>query len=311
MAHGFFLKGKDCARDYANFRGKRRWKEARNYANQLWALYEPLADAHFQKDARKHFLERYWEMYVAVALMANGRRPVRHGNSGPEFYFSFRGKRVWVEAIVPNSGVGPDQVRENDPADNFRVPVEKILLRYTAVLREKVSKLERDIARGIVSSSDSYVVAINGRAIPYAWAGGVLPYMIQAFLPIGSLSLTFDRRTKSIVDRSFERREAIPKQSGAVVSTMPFLDDRYRGVSVAIHSGVDAANLPRRLGADFFVLHNPLASNPLPMEVFAQWRQYVFRGNQLTYVPPSRRTSRRRMAPELRHVLRAPILKFE
>ena len=49
-----------------------------------------------------------------------------------------------VQAIAPNAGEGDDQVKKNDPADDFRVPVERILLRYTAALREKQLKLEKE-----------------------------------------------------------------------------------------------------------------------------------------------------------------------
>ena len=91
MGTTFFLRGKDCSRGYSNFRGMRQWTQMRQYANSLWAIYEPYADTHFRQDGRNHLLERYWEMYLTVALMANGAKPVRMSASGPEFYFPFRG----------------------------------------------------------------------------------------------------------------------------------------------------------------------------------------------------------------------------
>lgn len=306
MAKTFFLRGQDCSRGYANFRGMRKWKELRRYANSLWALYEPYADSHFREDARNHFLQRYWEMYLTVALMANGSTPIRSGAIGPEFHFVYRNKRVWVEATAPSAGSGADEIKENDPSDNFSVPVERILLRYTAALREKQRKVAKDVAKGIVGPADPYVVAVNCRGIPYAPWGNTLPYMVQAVFPVGPFVLTFDRRTKRITDRSYERRESVMKKSGAQVPTTAFLDPSYASISAAIHSSIDAANNLRRLGGDFYVIHNPRARNPLPLEAFAQWPQYVYANDRLTCIPPSRRTSRRRMAPALRAVLRAP-----
>ena len=110
--------------------------------------------------------------------------------------------------------------------------------------------------------------------------------MIQAFLPFGPYTTTFDRRTKAITGRSFERREAIAKKSGNLVSTKPFLDPKFSGVSAVVHSGVDAANAPVVLGTDFYVLHNPMAANPLPIELFSHWRQYVFADDHVTVVEP-------------------------
>jgi len=282
----------------------------RQYVNSLWAFYEPYADIHFRQDARNHFLERYWEMYLTVVLMANGANPVRVSASGPEFYFPFRGQRVWVEAIAPSAGTGDDQVTENDPADNFRIPLERMLLRYTAALSEKQVKLGKEVSRGIVATTDPYIVGINGRGIPYAYAGNTLPYMLQALFPIGPLTLTFERQTKTITSRIYERREVLVKRSGSEVSTTAFLDPNYSGISAAIHSSVDAANLPRKLGGDFYVVHNPNARNPLPGDLFAQWPQYVFADDRLTCLAPSRRTSQRRMSSELRAVLRAPLPPF-
>ncbi|MFO1413354.1 MAG: hypothetical protein U1F10_05480 [Burkholderiales bacterium] len=306
MSASFFLPGKDCTRGYANFRGMRKWKEMRGYVNRLWALYQPFADAHFREDARKHFLERYWEMYLTVACMANGAKPIRARAAGPEFCFLHRGQTHWIEAIAPNAGTGKDQVRESDPADNFRIPVEKILLRYTSALREKQRKLDHDRARRVVNEADPYIVAINSRGIPYAYAGNTLPYLLQALFPIGPLVLSFDLQSKKVTGRSYQRREVLTKQCGSQVKTTAFLDLAYSGISAVIHSAVDAANLPRRLGADFFVVHNPSARNPIPISLFAQWRQYVFEADRLSVIPPSRRTSQRHMSPDLRAVLLAP-----
>lgn len=284
------------------------WKHHRRYLQRLWRIYAPFADQHFRHDAKKHFLERYWEMYLAVTLMANGSWPVRVGLHGPEFFFAVGATRVWVEATAPGAGTGPDQVRENDPDDNYRVPLERILLRYTATVLEKNRKLKKDILEGVVREDDPYVLAINGRGIPYAPWGNTLPYLLQALFPIGPLTLTFDVQTKEITGRIYEHRPSLSKRSRAKVSTRIFLDPAYAGISAVIHSTVDAANLPRRLGGDFYVVHNPIARNPLSIRLFAQWPQYVFGSDRITCIPATRRTSRRRMSPQLRAVLRAALL---
>ena len=96
--------------------------------------------------------------------------------------------------------------------------------------------------------------------------------MVQAFLPIGPLSVTFDTQSNHVIDRFYGWREVIHKRGEAEVPTTAFLDPAYASISAAIHSSVDAANFQRRLGGDFYVLHNPNARNPLPLDTFTQWR---------------------------------------
>lgn len=310
MSTSFFLRGADCSKAYSNFRGMRKWRELRQYAKKLWQIYEPFADSHFRVDARKHFFERYWEMYLTVALLANGARPVRVGPRGPEFFFSAHGKRIWIEAIAPGAGDGPDAVRENSSGTASEIPLDSIILRYTNALHVKNEKLQEEMARGIIAADDIVVIAINGAGIPYAPWGSTLPYLTQALLPIGPLTLSFDRATGQITDRCYRRKEAVQKKSGAAISTMPFLESAYSRVSAVIHSSAGPATFNRRLGADFFVLHNPLAINPLPTNVLAQWPQYHWSNDSLRIDPSTRRTSRRRMPSALRSVLQAPRLPF-
>jgi len=287
MARSFFIDGTDCERGYRNVRESKFLEPARNYTEKLWRVYEPYADRHFRHDAKKHFLQRYWEMYLTVALIESGVDPVRLNGTGPEFYFEHDGHRVWIEAIAPGPGQGKDRVPKDLSKHGFSVPTEKILLRYTSALTAKRDKLLIDRTRGIVKPQDGYILAINCRAIPHAWLGGVIPYAIQAFLPFGPLTLMFDIRTMHITERYFQRREAVSKQSGASVSTKAFLDPSFAGISAIIHSAVDAANAPVVLGADFFVLHNPLATVCVPINLFSHWKQFEFTNDQVTAIEPN------------------------
>ena len=286
-ARSFFIAGKDCKRGYRNVRESKFLESARVYTEKLWRIYEPYADRHFRQDAREHFLQRYWEMYLTVALIERGIKPVRVSGTGPEFYFQHAGRRVWVEAIAPGPGRGKDRVPEDLSKHGFSVPTEKILLRYTSALTAKRDKLLEDRKRGIITPQDAYILAINCREIPHAWLGGVIPYVIQAFLPFGPLSLTFNIRTMQVTGRHFERREAVSKRSGTLVSTKPFLEPSFAGVSAIIHSAVDAANAPVVLGADFFVLHNPMATVRVPIGLFSHWKQFVFANDRVTVIDPN------------------------
>jgi type I restriction enzyme S subunit len=167
-AADFFLAGKCMDLGYKNVRDLPHHEDVRLFIQALWESYAPLADAHFREDAKNHFLARFWEMYLAVALSKRGLTLVRSAGEGPEFYFENRGKRVWIEAVAPGPGVGADRVPEPECGVASAVPTEKILLRFTNALVEKREKYKAACSKGIVSVSDAYVLAINSRGIPHA-----------------------------------------------------------------------------------------------------------------------------------------------
>ncbi|HEY3489830.1 MAG TPA: hypothetical protein VGK27_06890 [Candidatus Deferrimicrobiaceae bacterium] len=279
----FFLPGiKDCDCGYLNIQRSEFLRPVKINIERLWEIYQPYADRHFREDACKHFLQRYWEMYLAVALIDSGFTLFKPSDEGPEFFIEIDGRRVWVEAIAPEGGEGPDRVSEFPPGAAFNVPTEKILLRYTHALAEKHAKYQRDLEKGIIGIDDGYILAINCRMIPHASFGGVIPYPIQAYLPFGHPAVSFDVRTGKIVDRYFEKREAISKLAGAQIPTTAFLNPAYAGISAIIHSAVDAANSPVIHGEDFVVLHNPLAAQPIREGAFSRWRQYKYEDGRLT-----------------------------
>lgn len=286
-SQSFFLPGDDCDPGYLNIQRVPFVRPAKRYVERLWRIYAPYADRHFREDARKHFLQRYWEMYLAVALMDAGFTPVKPADKGPEFFIEIDSRRVWVEAIAPSGGQGPDKVSELPLEEAFKVPMEQVLLRYTNALAEKHAKYRRDVEKGIVGTNDGYVLAINCREIPHARFGSVIPYVVQAFLPFGNATVTFDVRTGKIVDKYFERRESVSKLNAVKIPTTAFLDPAYAGISAIIHSAVDASNSPVVLGEDFFVLHNPIASYPIGLGTFSRWRQYVFEDDRIRTIEPS------------------------
>ena len=60
----FFLPGDDCCPAYRNVRDLPRCQPYRDFVEDLWERYQPSQDRHFLNDARQHFLQRFWEMYL-------------------------------------------------------------------------------------------------------------------------------------------------------------------------------------------------------------------------------------------------------
>lgn len=282
----FFMDGLCEDLGYRNTRDHPRGARHKEFVEALWRRFYPLADIHFREDARNHFLQRFWEMYLGVALLEHGFDLHRHGGEGPEFYAFIGNSRIWFEAIAPGPGTGPDQVPQLIVGEAAYVPTEKILLRFTNALNEKRKKYTSALAKGIISIEDYYILAINSQGIPNARYGGSIPYFIQAFLPFGPLTIAFDTKSFEQTDSFYAFRPEVTKVSGSPVSTRSFLDEEASFCSALLHSGVDCANHPSQLGGDFSVLHNPGARRPLDTTAFGGCEQLTFRDGQLHRSPP-------------------------
>jgi hypothetical protein len=276
----FFQPGPTADHTYVDMRDMPRLAEARRFVEELWVEYRPLADGHFCADARNHFLQRFWEMYLAVSLKRKGLLPTKVSDEGPDFYFSQEEKKVWVEAVAPGPGIGPDAVPQPRLDQVSSVPQEQILLRFINALAEKLGTYNEALKKGIIDSSDHYVVAVNYRGIPHALYPSVLPFGVMAYLPFGHPTFTLDKQTRHIVDSYFEHRDQVSKSSGAVVSTDSFLNPEYAGISGVLGSAIYPTD-PIEMGCDFWFLHNPLASQPIDKSVFSFCRQYFFQGQTL------------------------------
>ena len=106
----FFLDGPCEDLAYRNTRDDPRGADDKAFVEKLWALCHHLVDRPCRTDARKHFLQRFWEMYLAVTLLERGFDLYPGKKKGPEFYALLGNRRVWFEAIAPNPGTGPVQV---------------------------------------------------------------------------------------------------------------------------------------------------------------------------------------------------------
>lgn len=284
-ADSFFLPGSVADIGYANVRDKEHFKFARDFTESLWTTYAPYADRHARSNARAQFLPRFWEMYLACTLLDRNFTLERVGHEGPEFFFLCEGHRIWVEAIAPGPGIGENEVPEPQSGVVCSVPTDKILLRFTHALVEKQRRYEQAIAKGIVKPEDHIILAINSRDIPHAPYGAEMPYILKAFLPVGSLTYTIDRETLEISDAYHQHRENISKVNGKPVSTTSFLDPRFSAFSAVIHSGVDCTDRPATLGNDFVVLHNPTTTYRLPDSLFNWCQQFEFRESTIYELP--------------------------
>ena len=278
MQSSFFLNATECDRGYKNVRDKPRHAEYKNFVESLWKIYKPYADKHFQTDAVIHFQERFWEMYLGATFLEHSFSITRGTDKGPEFYLSNTPKKIWIEAIAPSPGCGPDAYnlpkQQGGSPIAYNVPIDEIILRLRHAIEEKKRKYENYIAECVISSDDAYIIAINSKRIDTIVLSADLPNIVKSVYPFGNLTVIIDRKTFEIKDEVHEYKDTIRKKSGSPVSTSIFLDDDYAGISAVIYSDVDCANRPPALGSDFVLVHNARARNKVDLGTFKFGHEY-------------------------------------
>lgn len=281
----FFITCDDCDLGYKDVRDEENLSEIKQFVESLWSLYKPYSDRHFREDARQHFQERFWEMYLGNTFLKHGFKLNPHTNKGPEFYIEINNKRCWLEAIAPSAGEGPDAVPEMEFGGKVatRVPSDEIILRLRHAIHEKHKKYLHYAEEGIIRSDEPYILSINSKRMRPIVSNSDIPSIVKAVYPFGNLVAVFDKDVNKIVDTHHEHRDSIKKKSGTNISTDIFLTKEHSGISAVIYSSVDAANHSSKFGSDFRIVHNKMTNNPVPLGTFKFGVEYWAENDELKH----------------------------
>lgn len=253
--------------------------QARQITDQLWATFEPYADANFPSELRRDFHSRFWEMYLTFVLLGKGfdiecRKP------GPDILIRNSTQRIWIEAIAPTPGASGTADRVPGliliPTIVQEHPEIKILLRYRAAIREKFdNKYMGYLQQGIITNQDPYIIAVNSSKIPSAYPDFEIPAILKAVFPIGNLQIRINREDGSPIDSSLAYRPSISKASGASVDTDIFMNPTYEPLTGIIFSHTSANRYKNNPGSDFLFVHNPISRNHVPEGFFGFGVEYI------------------------------------
>lgn len=283
----FFMISDECDSGYKNVRDKPRYIKHKEFVESLWAVYRPYADKNLLSDAKTHFQERFWEMYLGATFLNHGFTIDKGSNKGPEFFLSNLPQKIWIEAIAPGPGTGPDayflpRSQGNSP-QAFTVPIDAIILRLRSAIEDKKKKYDGHVADNIIGPDDAYIIAVNSKRIDTIVLDSEIPSIVKSVYPFGDLVAVLDKTTHNIVDHYHDYRDNLKKKAGSDVSTSVFLNESYSGISAVIYSGVDCANKPTQMGADFVLVHNAMARNKLDCGTFRFGTEYWLENDILNY----------------------------
>lgn len=243
--------------------------DGRNHCEDLWRDFEKHADANFVTEFPVHLHERWFEMYLTVALIRAGLNvssPKPKGG-GPDILLTLDGgKRIWIEATcaTPGTPESPDSIpapRYADIAAGEKPivtsrPTEQMMLRIRNSLSTKEKVYRNYLDAGIVSPDDVLVIAINVHAVHGLWAD-MGDLVMRSLYGVGDLVLTLNRDTGAVVSSHHNQLTHIEKKkTGAAVAVQPFIDESLPHITAVIGSRADAVNLPRRLGDDLTLFPN-------------------------------------------------------
>ena len=254
-------------------------KKTKDWMEELWKQYEPYADSHFLEDFKHQFAQRAWELYLGTTFINHGFVLAKHNDEGPDFDLcDTNGKRItWVEAISVKKGAGPDKVPDTAYNRASTIPTDEMVLRLATGLDTKFKKYVQDCQKGIIKDNESYVIAIDRSEVEHLDA--MLPNILKVLFGIGQLALQMRLGGKPVENpESFWTHEPfIKKQNGSSISMHFFDNPEHSGISAVIYSKDGILNSPRNphMGENFFIVHNPLAKNPLSHGFLPFGEEYV------------------------------------
>jgi hypothetical protein len=260
---------------------------------QLWVKFEPYCpDAHFLEEARSHFLERTWEMYLACVLLERGYELVRPRPKGPDICIIDGSSRIWVEAVAVGSGVGADHVLPRETRGRFRQTRpgvtswagpppsdDSLILRYMSALGAKRSKCIGYRSDGIVNPSEPCVVAISVAQIEDAdemcGADIGIPIAVRSLFGIGRPYLNVPLYSDEAPATGHHVQTEVAKKSGARISTESFTSDAYAEISGIFCTDSGILRAPKNRGAEIVFVNNPFASAKISAGTFKFGTEYV------------------------------------
>jgi hypothetical protein len=243
---------------------------------ELWGRFRHLSEPPMKSSAKDFLYSVLWEMELWDALTQCGFSVSRAHLIGPDFIASRGNDPVFVEAVAPRRGDGPDKVEDLATLSNqgtdapiaVRRTADNYILRYRSAIESKreqwlrASKIHSEI------TDLPFVVAINSCGIVHTFDNewNRIPDIVKAVMSAGDLLFSIPRTEDEQAEVRYDRQVLVTKKSGANVRTDIFENPRYKMISGIIYT---SQTLTRRSGAvknNLLLVLNTNALHPIPQE---------------------------------------------
>lgn len=137
-------------------------EERRGFFRALWKEYEPFAPKGFPRKMQVEFHQRWWEMYLTVALLHLGLEPkTSRADKGPDLYLPVDNWFVFVEATAPTAGRTSDRVPEFVENGVAPFPHREFLLRLAQAFSEKAKRFQHYIDSKVIPGDSCCLIALS------------------------------------------------------------------------------------------------------------------------------------------------------
>ena len=261
----------------------------REFMETLWRDCAAFLDPDTLQRATLSMPTVFWELYLAHTLNSNGisvqpQARTKQNQEGPDLFAA--NPDVWIEAIMPELGTGPDAMEYPPMGEAYDTPVDSFILRLRGAFETKARRMTDYMRAGLIQPGQATIIAISGGRLPTAIGEGPVPRILKAILGVGNLVLHVAPSAGQIVDHSVEHKDEVEKKSGPI-RTDPFLDPDYSHISAVVYSPCDWVTHPEKPGPDFTVIHNENASVKLPRGWLQVGDEFWREGNDLHSVTRS------------------------
>jgi hypothetical protein len=263
----------------------------REFMEALWRDCAAFLDPDTLQRATLCMPTVFWELYLAHTLNGSGislqpQARTKQNQKGPDLFAA--NPDVWIEAIMPGPGKGPDAMEYPPREGAYDTPVDSFVLRLRGAFKEKADKMAKYMKAGQIQPGQAVVIAISGALLPTAIGEGPVPRILKTLIGVGNLVLHIAPLTGRTVSHSVEHRDKVQKKSGPI-RTDPLLDPAYSHISAVIYSPCDWVTHPEQPGIDFTVIHNENANVKLPrgwLRVGDEYWRDGFELHSATHSPP-------------------------
>ena len=281
---------------YAHLRDSKGTERDRRYLKKIWRNFRDLglADPNFLERFPIESYARIWEMYLAwVFARRNWKlRSTGRPGAGPDMGIVCNdGSTMWVEAVAPTEGEGPDAVPTWKRVTGGALD-HAISLRYLNSIHEKRGKWKRWLRSGLVSEKDGFVIAISESQL--TWRNTDYrpepPRIVKALYGLGesTLLVPIGKPGAPVRPGPMQLRLSIQKRNKTKgeVPTNLFVSGEAPEVSAVLLCKRTILDRPRRAGADLTVVHNPFANLAFPRDELRGQEEW---GTALVRSPPFKR----------------------
>jgi type I restriction enzyme S subunit len=244
----------------------------REYIRNLYKNNHEFLDKDFvQKFQKNNFYSALWELALVSWLRTHDDiHLLEHKSEGADFRTSYKGIEMHFEATSINFNHN-----KNKQTTDIKEATEPLQTQIRSAIRSKCENYRNSgtsnyhcwLRKGLIKSNNPFILAIDITQVDQLSYLSIPTTYIGTVLPVGNFSIVIDKTTGKKIGNYFcQYKDSIHKPNGAMVSTDIFLQDQFSHVSAIIISRFH--NHPDYINKIMMLIHNPLATNPLPQKLF-------------------------------------------